>query len=107
MLVKMGVYYNRLRPKISQTMDIIDDIFVELTGQEAVLTSTNEGNHLVRSHHYRDNATDYRLRHLNIALRDDIRLEVKRRLRDKFGDKKYDICFSNNDTTLHVEYDPK
>lgn len=107
MLTKLGVDVGRLKRNIRRSMPIIDQVFKDLTKSEAILTSTYEGDHDPGSLHYCDEATDYRIGHLDMAKRDEIRLEVKKRLAERFGQFKYDVLFSANDAALHVEYDPK
>lgn len=110
MLVKMGVPYHNVSRHMRRAWPLIDEAFIETTGQEAVLTSTTEGDHNADSLHYDTveyGASDFRLRHLVIERRDDVRLAVTDKLARKFGRFQYDVVFSNNDTTLHVEYDPK
>jgi len=107
MLVKLGVYYNKLKRPIRRAMNIVDQVFIDMTGREAVLTSTNEGDHSPSSLHYDNLAMDFRMKDIPFEKRDSIRLEVRKRLRDQFGALKYDVVFSEYDTALHVEYDPK
>ena len=107
MLVKMGVDITLLERPIRRVLSVVDDVFKEITGQEAVLTSTFEGDHKPSSLHYANLAVDFRIRHVDMATRDDLRLAVKKRLRDVFGALKYDVLFSAGDTCLHIEYDPK
>lgn len=110
MLVKMGVPYNDVSRHIRMAWPVIDEVFIAETGQEAVLTSTTEGTHNTNSLHYdtvKYGASDFRLNHIAFEKRDDIRLKVKAALSKRFGERKYDVLFSSNDTCLHVEYDPK
>lgn len=109
MLVKMGVDYSRLKWKIRRTLNIVDDLFKEKTGIEAVLSSTYEGNHMPSSRHYCDLAVDFsfKIHNLDLHQKDDIRVAVSNELISRYGERKYDVLFSANDTALHIEYDPK
>ena len=107
MLVKMGVDYSRLEKPIRRALSVVDNVFKSITGKEAVLTSTYEGDHMAGSLHYANLAVDFRLRDLDAAVKDDIRLAVKDKLSQRYGLLKYDVLFSAQDTALHVEYDPK
>ncbi len=51
MLVKLGVYIDRISRSIRRALNVIDDVF-ERYGEEAVITSTDEGNHSPSSLHY-------------------------------------------------------
>ena len=107
MLVKMGVDYSRLKIQIRRALNVVDDVFKAKTGQEAVLSSTFEGDHIPGSLHYADLAADFGLRNMDMKKKDDIKLAVKKALDARFGKFKYDVLFSAGDTCLHVEYDPK
>jgi len=109
MLYKAGVCTCNVKHEMSRADDTIDEAFIEVTGSEAVCTSTTEyyPSRLPTSKHYLGVAKDFRLRHLTLNTRDDVRLAVKRCLRDKYGANQYDVVFSANDTILHVEFDPK
>jgi hypothetical protein len=107
MLVKMGVDYSRLKLPIRRALNIVDAVFKDVAGSEAVLTSTFEGDHMAGSLHYADLAADFRLRDMDMAMKDDIRKAVKDKLAARYGKFKYDVLFSAGDTCLHVEYDPK
>lgn len=103
----MGVYYDELELPIRRALSVVDEAFKNIVGEEAVLTSTNEGDHMAGSLHYANLAVDFRLKPFDMGVRDTLRLAVKKGLREKFGALKYDVLFSAGDTCLHVEYDPK
>lgn len=110
MLTKMGVQYHNMSRPIRRILPLIDEAFIKVTGDEAVLTSGTEGDHSPGSLHYDTvdyGAADFRLRQYDMKVRDDIRLAVKRKIIAKYGTRAYDVVFSVNDTVLHVEYDPK
>lgn len=107
MLVKMGVDYSRLKMPMRRALTVIDDAYKEVVGEEAVLTSTYEGDHMPGSLHYADLAADFRLWVYAMDIRDKVRLAVKRKLAERFGKLKFDVLFSAEDRALHVEYDPK
>lgn len=108
MLVKMGVPYHDVSRGIRRAWPIVDRVFIEMVGREAILTSTTEGDHRVDSLHYdtvKYGASDFRLRDVPFGERDAIRLRVKSELAARFGARQYDVVFSKNDTCLHVEYE--
>lgn len=114
MLVKMGVPYHNVSRHMRRAWLIIDQVFLQIVGREAILTSTTEGTHSVGSLHYDTvnyGASDFRARDLTLAERDDLKLAVKKALADRFGERQYDVLFSpedgHPDACLHVEYDPK
>lgn len=107
MLVKMGVDYSRLKRPMRRALTVVDDVFKKETGEEAILTSTYEGEHLPGSLHYADLAADFGLRKMDMKKKDDIKIAVRNALSGRFGKFKYDVLFSAGDTCLHVEYDPK
>lgn len=107
MLVKFGVDYTKLERPMCRALNVIDEVFIREVDEEAVLSSTYEGDHQPGSLHYRHLACDFRLKHYSITKRDDLKLVVKKALNDRFGKFQYDVLFSAGDTVLHVEYDPK
>jgi len=60
MLVKFGVHYDKLRTPARDALPIVDRVHKTHYGEEAVLTSTYEGNHGLNSYHYIHLATDFR-----------------------------------------------
>jgi len=68
-----------------------------MSGQEAVVTSTYEGDHMASSLHYSNEAIDIRL-----PSKDGGEVVVK--LREYLG-KKFDVV--PEVSHIHVEYDPK
>ena len=96
MLVKLGVDISRLERPIRRTLNIIDRIFRE-HGEEAVITSTYEGDHSPSSLHYANLAVDIRLPKENPT---GIALAIQRALGDD-----YDVIIEK--THIHIEYDPK
>jgi hypothetical protein len=107
MLVKMGVDYSRLEKPMRRALTVVDEVFKHETGDEAVLTSTYEGDHMAGSLHYANLAADFRISHYSHEVKDNIRLAVKKALSQRFGKLTFDVLFSASDTCLHVEYDPK
>jgi len=60
MLIKAGVDISRLRPEIRIKLTPISRIVDAIEGEELVITSTYEGNHLPGSAHYVNLAIDIR-----------------------------------------------
>jgi hypothetical protein len=99
MLLKLGVYINRLHWSIRRKLDAIDEVYETITGEEAVVTSTYEGTHKSGSLHYQDKAVDLRLPKKFEQV--DMLVEA---LRKRLGGD-YDVVVSTY--CIHVEYDPK
>jgi len=99
MLLKLGVDISRLNRQIRRALKIVDGVYREVTGEEAVVTSTFEGNHSQGSLHYSNDAIDTRL-----PEKSPLTLEIIRKLKARLGDN-YDIVPSN--FCIHIEYDPK
>lgn len=96
MLIKAGVDISRLNPGIRKKLTIIDGVVRFLEGEELVVTSTYEGNHLPSSLHYCDDAIDLRIFKKP--------KEVERELINKLG-KDYYIYLAR--THIHIGYNPK
>lgn len=98
MLLKFGVSIEHLHDTIRSKLGVIDRIFIEATGSEAVVTSTFEGTHSVGSLHYAHKAIDFRLPPPKN------RAAVVSALKAQLG-SGYDVVLES--THIHVEYDPK
>ncbi len=107
MLCKLGVDIHRLERPMRRALNEVDKAFQDTVQGEAILTSTYEGDHQAGSLHYANLAADFRLRYYDMAVRDDLKLAVKKRLEARWGRFQYDVLFSANDSVLHVEFDPK
>jgi len=99
MLVKLGVDISRLNREIRRTLDIVEAVFEEI-GEEAVVSSTFEGNHSAGSLHYSNDAYDVKL-----PKKAD-RWKVFNSLREKI-DKRFDLYYADGYPCFHIEYDPK
>lgn len=95
MLLKLGVSIERLSRDMRRALNIIDAEWA-LWGEEAVITSANEGTHSAGSLHYGDNAVDIRMPKKP--------QETAITLRNKLG-KDFDVVVEVDH--LHVEFDPK
>lgn len=80
MLIKLGVYIDKLNPEIRGTLSTINNSYQRIAGVEAVLTSTNEGNHSPSSGHYGNDAADFRTRNLMEHQKEEVREDIQRRL---------------------------
>jgi len=96
MLLKAGVDISRLNREIRRALHIIDNAFFD-NGEEAVVTSTYEGNHGAASLHYANDAVDIRTPKKRGK---DIFTLIKNRLGVKF-----DVV--DEQDHIHIEYDPK
>lgn len=97
MLVKLGVDISRLVRPLRRKLAGIDEIFVLITGREAVITSTYEGDHGANSLHYSNEAIDLRLPGKNAS-------DLVVSLRNYLG-ADFDVVPELSH--IHVEYDPK
>lgn len=97
MLLKLGVDISRLNREIRRTLNHVDIIVTGWTSQEAIVTSTYEGNHSPGSLHYNNGAYDIRVPGPDT---DEILEEIKK----KIG-KDFDVEWEPDH--IHIEYDPK
>jgi hypothetical protein len=96
MLIKLGVDISRLERPIRRALNVIDEVLRE-HGEEAVITSTYEGDHSPGSLHYANLAVDIRLPKNNPT-------GVALAIQQKLGED-YDVIVEM--THIHIEYDPK
>jgi len=97
MLIKLGVSIQRLKRPMRRALKIIDTVYRDF-GEEAVLTSADEGDHSPSSLHYANLACDFRL------IRDMVSREsLLVKLKIKLG-VDYDVVAEKNH--LHIEHDP-
>ena len=92
------VVWHLFAPEMYEALATIDDVYVELTGDEAVLTSGKDSTHMQGSLHYVGRAGDFRLPKELPA--DD----VIKRIRAVLGGA-FDVVLEANH--IHVEYDPE
>ncbi len=95
MLIKMGVYIDRVSRGCRRAFVIIDTVF-ERYGEEAVITSTDEGNHSPSSLHY--DRQDYGA--VDIRKPKKKRGKILAELRTALG-KKYDVIEEGDH--FHIE----
>lgn len=97
MLLKLGVDISRLEDPMRRALNQVEAVF-KANGEEAIVTSTYEGNHMPSSLHYRNRAADFRLppppKSAKIA--GELRLSLGPR---------FDVVVERDH--FHVEYDPK
>ncbi len=97
MLLKLGVYIDRISRPIRRALNVIDDVF-ERYGEEAIITSTDEGNHSPSSLHYD------RVTHGAVDIRKPKKSDnrILTALRQDLG-RRYDVI--EEKTHYHVEYE--
>ena len=95
MLVKLGVDISRLKRETRRVLPIVEYIYWKYAKEEAVITSTYEGNHGPGSLHYANQAVDFRLSKIPIAT------EI---FKKDLG-AGFDIVLEKDH--LHIEFDPK
>ena len=96
MLIKLGVTIQYLSRAARRALGKVERVFNKYC-QEAVITSTNEGNHDPSSLHYCNNAFDIRSPKSYFY-------EILEDLYGALGDK-FDVVDENNH--IHIEFDPK
>jgi len=96
MLLKLGVSIERLKRPARRALRKVENVY-KTQGEEAVITSTFEGDHGVSSLHYFDMAFDVRKPREGTI---DYRMALKTAL-----GKDFDVVGSGDH--YHLEYDPK
>lgn len=97
MLIKLGVTIQYLSRPCRRALKTVDNIYKKY-GEEAVITSANEGNHSPSSLHYCNNAFDIRLPETKDLT------QLLEELKINLG-KKFDVVDETNH--IHIEFDPK
>ena len=99
MLIKAGVDISRLNREIRRALNPLSRLY-KSEGEELVITSTYEGNHMPSSLHYHNDAIDIRWPKSNVTTRD----QIARKIRDLLG-PQYDVVPERDH--IHIEFDPK
>ncbi len=97
MLVKLGVDISRLKRPCRRSLESVEFAYKKIN-DEAVISSTYEGDHCANSLHYDDNAYDI-LPPKKISgsiMRDSLKIMLG---------KDFDIIYHRRH--IHIEYDPK
>ena len=97
MLVKLGVDISRLNREIRRTLNIVENIHKSITNEEAVVSSTYEGNHMPSSLHYKNDAYD-------ISSHQKTKKVLRSRISLELG-PDFDVV--SEEYHVHIEYDPK
>lgn len=97
MLLQLGVDITRLKRQIRRALPKIEAAYLEISGEEAVISSTYEGNHSPGSLHYANLAVDTRKAKKNNQ-------KVIDRLKADLG-SNYDVVEGAKHN--HVEHDPQ
>ncbi len=97
MLVKLGVDISQLNREARRALKVIEDVFNNIAGEEAVITSTYEGDHRPDSLHYCNDDIDIRKPRKKGG---QVFSELKRRLGGDF-----DIISYGRSAIYYVEYD--
>lgn len=71
---------------------------------DMIITSGNDGKHMLNSKHYTDEALDFRTHHLEPSMKEQLEREVKLRLGSDYDVILEDLNGPNEH--MHVEYDP-
>lgn len=97
MLIKLGVEISRLSRPCRRSLILIEILYEDIK-DEAIITSTYEGNHGANSLHYCNNAYDIRPPKKTSG-------KVMEKLIKKALGKQFDVVFHRQH--IHIEYDPK
>lgn len=103
MQIKPGVKLDNLKPQTVVAMMVAESTFQRI-GEEFVITSGSEGQHMVGSKHYEGYAFDCRTRGLNVHESDQLYAELKGGLGLDFDVVREVV---NGVPHCHIEYDPK
>jgi hypothetical protein len=107
MIFKPGTVIDGTRPEMLRSWAVVDEVYLQLTGKEATLTSGKDGEHKPKSGrpslHYDGLADDFRTRDISENIVPLIVNQIRMRLKEI--DSAYDVILEK--THLHIEYDLK
>jgi hypothetical protein len=105
MLVKLGVDISKLEYFTRKSLKYVEIAWEDMGFEEAVITSTFEGNHGVSSFHYQNKAYDLRLPCNAEEKKDKLVRLLKKYFVNGLGEigKYFDVVLESNH--IHVEYD--
>ena len=90
-----------MHPMMNLALLVINDVFREMVGVEAVITSGRDGKHSSKSLHYAGQAIDLRTRHM-----DDAQITIAlRELQNRLEPIGFDVILEQDH--FHIEYQPK
>lgn len=97
-----SVRFADMKPGLLRVLATIEEIHQDITGQEAVVTSLNDGKHVDGSKHYSGEAADIRVWYTGIRT-----AEFAERIR--IAHPECDVLYGDEEHLdhMHVEYDPK
>lgn len=98
--IKDGVRITKLHPEMVRVLPTIGQAFEKQGAKEYVITSGEEGNHMVGSLHPEGKALDFR----NWAVSETRVPAVVRALKARLG-PDFDVV--SEPTHIHIEFDPK
>lgn len=101
------IVWHRFDPKFYKALDIIDKVFIEIEGHEAIMTSGRDGKHMAGSLHYIGRAADFRLpgafRRRNKEV-ERFSIMAVSKLRARLG-SSFDVVLEKDH--IHIELDEK
>ena len=100
-MIKPGVALEGLQPEISVAYTIACFVFMEY-GSTAIITSGLEGKHKQGSKHYKGQAIDLRIKHMDERLWPVVAEALSKAL-----GPQYDVILEVKKLHIHVEFDPK
>ena len=86
--------------RVLAVLDVLDEIFMNVAGRRAIITSAREGTHSPNSLHYKGRALDLRNRDLSAEQNQ----RVVNLLRSRLG-ADWDVVVEKDH--IHIELDPK
>ncbi len=102
MRLKPGVSARGISPELLLGIMVLDAIYKNVTGADAVVTSLRDGTHHRASKHYRGDGADFRT--IQASITPDTAERIRAEARAQLG-KDYDIVVEGNH--IHLEFDPK
>ena len=100
-MIKTGVNVRGIQPEILLARIVAGEIFARY-GADAIITSGLEGKHKKTSKHYKGQAIDLRVRHIDRRLWPVVTEALKKAL-----GPQYDVILEGRKLHIHIEFDPK
>lgn len=102
-----SVVWHLFAPEMYAVLSLIDDVYLEVTGEEAVMTSGQDAKHMEGSLHYVGKAADFRVGGIDKPLRQDLFASLKEKLGCDFDVVLEEFANDPQLDHVHVEYDVK
>ena len=99
-----SITLEKLNPAFIKPLQLFDLLHKEMTGEQIVITSANDGEHMPSSKHYTNDAIDVRIWHYDKLARIN-QIFFADRASLIFPNDKFDVVLEEDH--FHIEYDPK